>query len=241
MSADIFTDDELRHRAIRTRRMLTWFIIFAIVMFFAGLTSAFVVSMSGGYWVNIDLPPAFYISTGAIVISSLFAQWALMSAQNGRRGMIAPLLVITLVLGIVFTWSQFRGWSQLVERGQYVVGKVLDVKGSYGTDYTIMKGEETLILENGNYYLPSDERRMKPLNPDLEEYKNTASSYIYALTAAHLMHVAFGLLSLIVMIVMAFLGRYGQQWHVGLWSGVVYWHFLGGLWIYLLLFLTFVH
>ncbi len=241
MTAETFTPEEQRGRAIRTRKMLTWFIIFAIVMFFAGLTSAFVVSMSGGYWVRVDMPQAFHFSTGAIVLSSLFAQWSLSSARNGKRSLIGPLLVVSLLLGIVFTWSQFRGWSQLVERGQYVVGKVTEIKGEYGTDYTITRNDETLVLENGKFYMPSDERRIKPLNADLEEYKNTASSYIYALTAAHLFHVAFGLLSLVVMIIMAFLGRYHQDMHVGLWSGVIYWHFLGALWIYLLLFLTFVH
>ncbi len=37
---EAFTPAELLERRIRTRKMLTWFIIFAIVMFFAGLTSA---------------------------------------------------------------------------------------------------------------------------------------------------------------------------------------------------------
>ena len=71
--------------------------------------------------------------------------------------------------------------------------------------------------------------------------KNTASSYFYALTGAHLFHLVFGLLALVVMVVMAMRRRYTATDHVGLWSGVVYWHFLGALWVYLLLFLVFVH
>jgi cytochrome c oxidase subunit III len=236
-----FTPEELLERKIGTRKMLTWFIIFAIVMFFAGLTSAFVVSMGSGYWVHFDMPGAFHVSTVVIVASSIFAQVALVSAQKGRRGMIAPMLVATLLLGIIFAWSQFQGWSQMVERGQYVVGKLTDLRGEYGVDHVISRQGEPLVLENGNYYLASDEMRRRPLNADIEEYKNTASAYIYALTAAHMFHLVFGLLSLVVMVVMAFQGRYSQQWHAGLWSGVIYWHFLAGLWIYLLLFLTFVH
>ena len=51
-----------------------------------------------------------------------------------------------------------------------------------------------------------------------------------------------GWLSLMLVIaIMAFMGRYSQEDHVGLWSGTLYWHFLGGLWVYLLLFLLFVH
>ncbi len=236
-----FTPEEQLERSISTRKMLTWFIVFAIVMFFAGLTSAYLVSKSSGYWVHFDMPSAFHISTAAVVVSSIFAQMALGAAKNDRRKAIGPLLVITLALGIVFTWSQFKGWSQMVDQGLHVVGKLTDIKGEYGTDYTISRNGEVLVLENGEFYLPSDEMRQRPLNPDIQEYKNTASSYVYALTAAHLAHLAFGLVSLVIMIVMAFMGRYSSRWHAGLWSGVIYWHFLAGLWIYLLLFFTFVH
>jgi cytochrome c oxidase subunit III len=241
MIAETYTPQELLERSIRTRQMITWFLIFAIVMFFAGLTSAYVVSMGSGYWVHMDLPQAFYISTAAILVSSLFAQAALWAAGKGRTALVTPLLVVTLVLGGVFTWSQFKGWSQLVERGQYVVGGVMNVRGTYGEDYTISRQGEVLVEENGNFYLPGDQARQKPVNADLEEHRNTAGSYLYALTAAHLFHVGFGLLSLLVMIAMSAVGRYSSSSHAGLWSGVVYWHFLGGLWVYLLLFLTFVH
>lgn len=237
----VFTPEELRERSIRSRKMLTWFIIFAIVMFFAGLTSAFLVSMSGGYWVHTDMPRAFYYSTAAIVISSVFAQWALNSAQRGKKQMIAPLIGITLLLGIAFAWFQFQGWSQLVDRGQHWVGKLTDMKGVYGQDYVISRGGEFLVQEDGNFYMPGDTRRMQPLNADIAEYKNTASSYIYTLTVSHFAHLLFGLVSLVVMLIMAAMGRYEKDMHEGLWSGVIYWHFLGGLWIYLLLFLTFVH
>ncbi len=84
MTEGTFTSEELRDRAIRVRKQITWFMLIAIVMFFAGLTSAYVVSMSGGYWVDIDVPGPFWISTAAIVLSSVFAQWALGAAAKGR-------------------------------------------------------------------------------------------------------------------------------------------------------------
>jgi heme/copper-type cytochrome/quinol oxidase subunit 3 len=43
------------------------------------------------------------------------------------------------------------------------------------------------------------------------------------------------------MLGMALRARYTKEDHVGLWAGAMYWHFLGGLWVYLLLFLLFVH
>lgn len=241
MTEQSFTPEELRERAIRVRKQVTRFILIAIVMFFAGLTSAYVVSMSGGYWVDIKLPQPFIVSTVAIVASSVFAQLALNAAEKGRTGTIAPFLAITLVLGLVFTWSQFQGWKELVDKGNFMVGKVLDNKGVYGEDYTIRYQGIPLVLEDGRFFHPEDAARAKPLNADLDEQRNTSSSFLYTLTGAHLAHLAFGLLSLLVMVVMAVKQRYTPADNAGLWSGVMYWHFLGVLWVYLLLFLIFVH
>jgi len=236
-----FTPEELKERADRTRKLVTRLMLFAVVMFFAGLTSAYVVSMSGGYWVDIKIPQAFLVSTGAILVSSVLAQLALLSAQRGNSRVVAPYLIGTLVLGLVFTWSQFRGWKELTERGNFLVGKVLDNKGTYGDDYTIRFQGVALIEEDGQFFHPLDASRAKPLNADLDEQKNTSSSFFFALTGAHLAHLVIGLLSLLVMVAMALKQRYTPADNAGLWSGVVYWHFLGILWVYLLLFLVFVH
>lgn len=241
MNMETFTPEEERQRGFRSRKLVTWLIVFAIVMFFAGLTSAYVVSMSGDFWVHIRIPSAFWISTGAILLSSLTAQLALMGVKRGSTAGTPWLLLVTLVLGLVFTWSQFKGWGELVEKGNFLVGKVLDSKGEYGTDYTITRNGQTLILENGKFYLPTDVAGADPQNSLLEEQRNTSSSYLYVLTFAHLAHLVFGLLSLLVMLVMALKKRYRADDHVGLWAGTVYWHFLAGLWVYLLLFLSYVH
>ncbi|MCB9170380.1 MAG: heme-copper oxidase subunit III [Flavobacteriales bacterium] len=228
-------------KRMRTRRLLTYLMLFAIVMFFAGLTSAYVVSMSGGYWVHIRIPRAFFVSTAVILASSVSAQMALTSTRRGRERSTPYWLLFTFLGGLVFSWSQFRGWSELVHSGNFLVGKVLDNTGTYGADYTIAKDGEPLELVDGRFYLPSDQDHRRPLNAELNEQQNNASSYLYVLTAAHLAHLAFGLLALLVMAVAAWQGRYSATDHAGLWSGVLYWHFLAGLWVYLLLFLTFVH
>lgn len=228
-------------RKTSTRKLLTWFILIAIVMFFAGLTSAYVVSMSGTYWVDLRIPAPFLWSTAFIVVSSVFAQLALMAVDGPGRSRIPVLLAITLALGIAFAASQFAGWRQLVHQGNVVVGKVLDNKGTYGTDWTILRNNVALVEEQGRFYAPDDTQRLRPLNAELEEQFNTSSSYFYVLTAAHLAHLFFGLLALAIMVGMAALGRYTAADHSGLWAGVIYWHFLGALWVYLLLFLTLVH
>ena len=40
----------------RTKKMLMYFILFAVVMLFAGFTSAYIVSNVGQYWVHIEGP-----------------------------------------------------------------------------------------------------------------------------------------------------------------------------------------
>lgn len=239
MTKESFTASELHERAIRVRKQVTRFALIAIVMFFAGLTSAYVVSMTGGYWVDIKVPWPFIVSSVAILVSSVFAQLALNAASKGRA--VTSFLVVTLVLGLIFTWSQFQGWKELTGKGNFLISKVLDNSGVYGEDYTIRYQGMALVKEGELYYHPEDIQRAKPLNADLDEQKNTSSSFFYALTGAHLAHVGFGLLSLVVMVVMALRKRYTPTDHAGLWSGVMYWHFLGALWIYLLLFLAFVH
>ena len=55
------------------------------------------------------------------------------------------------------------------------------------------------------------------------------------------LHLVGGLLVYIVLAIRSLMGRYTAEEHTGIWQGTLYWHFLGGLWIYLLLFLTVVH
>lgn len=71
------------------------------------------------------------------------------------------------------------------------------------------------------------------------EKHNSASQYFYLLTALHLAHLAFGLLSLIFVSIKAMLRRYTAERYNGVRIAAIYWHFLDGLWIYLFLFLYF--
>ena len=57
-------------KKISAKPML-WVSMISMVMFFAGLTSAYVISMKRDDWVSFDLPQAFYVSTFLIVASSV--------------------------------------------------------------------------------------------------------------------------------------------------------------------------
>lgn len=231
-----------RNRVSGARRNITYLILFAIVMFFVALSSAYVVSMANAtYWVRFRIPQPFLISTAVIVVSSVAAQLALVSARKGRARAATAWILATLLLGLVFTANQRTGWYELIANGNYMADRILANNGTYGEDYTIARKGITLLKEGDQFFLPDDVQRAKPLNAEMEDYKNTSASYFYVLTVGHWLHLVGGLLVYIVLAIRSLMGRYTAEEHTGIWQGTLYWHFLGGLWIYLLLFLTVVH
>lgn len=234
--------------AEKARKNLTWFMLFSVSMFFAALLSAYVVSRgSVEYWVRFSLPEEFWWSTGLIALGSLTVQWALVAVRKGAMQTVRIALFATLLSGIAFTATQFAGWNALFERGYALNARLADIKGTYGKDYMIGKLVDNagqvvdLVQENGNFYRADDTQRARSLNAEMDEYKNTASSYFYVLTYAHWAHVLGGLLALLIMAIRSAMGQYSAERHVGLWAGVVYWHFLAGTWVVILSFLAIVH
>lgn len=217
--------------------------LFSIVMLFAGFSSAYIVSAGSTYWVVFDLPPAFMWSTIIIIASSITMFVAQYAIKGNQMPLFKSMTLLSLALGIGFAVSQVMGWGQLTERGIIAVGNnhIEHIKGEYGVDYKVMKGDQMLKYENGEFYLPDDALNSRPITQDVATKDNTASSYWYLLTFMHLLHLAGGVIALIVIAVRGSNDRYSAEDHHGVTLGARYWHFLGGLWIYLYLFLTIIH
>ncbi len=66
------------------------------------------------------------------------------------------------------------------------------------------------------------------------------SSFIYLLTALHIAHLLGGLISLLVVLVKSFKEKYSLNNYLGVQVSITYWHFLGGLWVYLFFFLRYI-
>lgn len=232
-----------RDLKVRARQNVTYLLLFAIVMFFAALSSAYVVSKSStDYWISFRIPNAFWYSTAIIAVSSLTVQMALMTVRKGNGRGAALWMAITLMLGVAFSYSQFSGWTELVARKMSLVtDKITMTQGVYGVDYSVARKGVTLDQVDGQFYLPDDLAHAKPLNAEMSDFWNAASGYFYILTVGHWVHLLVGLMLLAILAVKAFIGRYDAVYHTGVWQGTMYWHFLGGLWVYLLLFLVVVH
>lgn len=225
----------------RTAKMVLYFGIFSIVMLFAGLISAYIVSSYGEVWVDVKLPKAFYISTVLILLSSLTIKLSVGASAKGNEKMATLLLIVTLVLGTAFGISQFYGWKALTLSGSYFSGSVDALEGTYGQDYTIVYQGQDLIFENGEYYFPNDELRENPLHDKIAIYGNSASSYIYVISFVHLLHILGGLIFLLIVLLIGKMSRAKRINPLRLRLGSIYWHFVDGLWLFLFLFLLLFH
>jgi len=117
---------------IRAKKMMLWFGIISLVMSFGGLTSAFIVSSTREDWLtNFQLPESFTASTIIIVVSSLvlyFSKKALMKHQNQLS---VSLLLGTFVLGLAFIYTQFSGFSEIIQSGYNFTGPTSNITMSY--------------------------------------------------------------------------------------------------------------
>lgn len=64
-------------------------------------------------------------------------------------------------------------------------------------------------------------------------------SFLYVVVFAHLLHLAGGIISLLIIIYNHFKQKYNSSQFLGIELGAMYWHFLDLLWVYLFLFLFF--
>jgi cytochrome c oxidase subunit 3 len=69
---------------------------------------------------------------------------------------------------------------------------------------------------------------------------NVASSFLYVITGAHLLHIFAGIISLIVVLFKNIMGKYSIESHLGFSLGAIFWHFVDALWIYLFVFFYFI-
>ena len=122
---------EYTEQKARSRKLLLWFAMISMIMVFAGLTSAYIVSKSRPDWKAYEMPSAFFVSTVLIIISSFTFHFAKKSIQNNNRSTTTLLLLATLILGILFVVFQFEGFGKLINQGLNPTGPTSTVTASY--------------------------------------------------------------------------------------------------------------
>jgi cytochrome c oxidase subunit 3 len=81
------------------------------------------------------------------------------------------------------------------------------------------------IVSNGYYFTGAE--------------SSITTTFLYIVTVVHLVHLAGGLISLLIIIYNHFKQKYNSTQTLGIELGAMYWHFLDLLWVYLFLFLYF--
>jgi len=174
----------------KVMKPLLWFGMVSIVMLFAGLTSAVIVRRGDGEWLHFEIPSMFLISCIIIIGSSLLLVLANYFAKKNEGSKLNVTLVLVLLTGLAFVYTQFAGYGQLIDQGVFVTGPT----------------------------------------------HNASGSFLYIISGVHLAHLAGGIIALLIVIFNAIKARYNSENLLGLQVCSSYWHFMGGMWIYLYVF-----
>ena len=126
---EINKEREKKEKAYKTMLFLG---MGSIVMIFAALTSAYVVSKSRPDWLaEFNLPSAFLYSTIIMIVSSVTFHMAKVAIKKNNRSLTSICLGLTLFFGIVFIALQFEGFSQIVSEGYYFTGSESNITTSF--------------------------------------------------------------------------------------------------------------
>lgn len=180
-----------QRKKIHPHKFTLWIGIAGMLMMFAGFTSAYIIKRNQAKWVSFELPVVFWISTAAIILSSITIYLAGRSFKQRQMQQYRSFTTATLILGMLFIILQVIGFKQLWNAGITLTG-------------------------------------------------NVSYSFLYVIVLAHALHVAGGVVALLVLFAKAFRAKVRSYNTVPIEVVSTYWHFVDGLWIYLLVFLLMI-
>lgn len=114
------------------------------------------------------------------------------------------------------------------------------VKGKLGEDFDIYYKGEALTYENRTLYYEG-KKLSNYLQLKVTETADTATTFLYLITVIHLLHILVAMIYLSKLTIKSFKGAFTHADHLSIKLGGLFWHFLGLLWLVLLLFLLFYH
>lgn len=128
-----YTDGTEQYKRDRAKKQMLWFGIVSLCMTFAGLTSAYIVSMERRDWLeSYDFPEALIISTVLIVLSSISIHFAKQAIINNKRTLGTVLLLLTIALAVAFIYFQRQGiFVDLRSQGLFVAGASSNITATF--------------------------------------------------------------------------------------------------------------
>ncbi len=186
-----------------------WVFLMTEVMFFGGLFLAYLVYRTA-------YPGAFAagsmtlnvtlgaINTAVLIGSSFTMAMAVWSAQMGKRNLLMMFLVLTMILGTVFLGIKGVEYHEKWET-HHVPGKYFEF-------------HENIPGTN----VPAD-----PRNAQIFFF------LYFGMTGMHALHMIIGMGIMTYLLVTAYKGKYGPDYHTPVENGGLYWHFVDIVWIFL--------
>jgi cytochrome c oxidase subunit 3 len=114
------------------------------------------------------------------------------------------------------------------------------VRGEFGKDFHVYFKGKKLEYKNRRLHYKGKELS-NYLQIKATETADSATSFLYLISAVHLAHVFFAMFYLLKVSIYSFTGKFDAQNNLSLRLGAIFWHFLGILWIYLMVFLILIH
>ena len=112
---------EEKKYVIHPAKFTLWIFIVTIILFFGGLTSAYIVSKGieseKQMWHFFELPSMLWYNTAVIIVSSVMLQVGLWGAKRGDFNRTKTGYGLTFLLGLLFLIGQVVAWTILDEEG----------------------------------------------------------------------------------------------------------------------------
>ncbi|MEL6276020.1 MAG: cytochrome c oxidase subunit 3, partial [Bacteroidota bacterium] len=108
-------ENATKRNRIHPHKLALWVGLASIMMMFTALTSAYIVRMAAGNWLEFRIPEIFYWNTAVIVASSITLHLSYLAFKQEKALPYRALLSVTFVLGLLFLYLQYVGWEELAK------------------------------------------------------------------------------------------------------------------------------
>src|SRR5438094_4592808 len=91
-------------------QLAVWILLTAIVMLFAGLSSAYIVLRGVPAWQNIELPSLLWANTAVLLLSSVAIELSRRAIRRSDVQSMKRWLMVSGGLGLAFIVGQLAAW-----------------------------------------------------------------------------------------------------------------------------------
>jgi len=199
-----------------------WVFLVTEIMFFGGMFLAYTLYryqypgafVSASNHLDIKLGA---INTAVLIVSSFTMAMAVYSTQVGRQRATILCLILTMILGAGFLGIKAVEYKQKYN-DRLIPGKLIPNR-PFGPE--VAKPGET------------DPHKLHLVEGATVQNVELFYWIYFAMTGMHALHMIIGLGIMLVLLIMAWRGRFSPEYHAPVEISGLYWHFVDIVWIFL--------